>query len=81
MFGALYFSFNRRNICLAISATALKKIFLFSYVDKKVVLDCFNIHFKRPRKTFFEFLSFTLFKSGFCTVLKIIFLIAVADSA
>jgi hypothetical protein len=72
MFGAFYFSFNRRNICLAISATALKKIFFFSYVEKKVVLDCFNIHFNRPRKTFLN-LSFSLFKSGFCTVLKIIF--------
>jgi hypothetical protein len=40
MFGALYFSFNRRNICLAISATALKKIFLFSYVEKK---SCFRL--------------------------------------
>jgi hypothetical protein len=55
MFGALYFSFNRRNICIAISATALKKIFMFSYVEKKVVLDCFNIYFKRPRKTFLNF--------------------------
>jgi hypothetical protein len=25
MFGALYFSFNRRNICLAMTATALKR--------------------------------------------------------
>jgi hypothetical protein len=46
MFGALYFTFNRRNICLAISVTTLQKLFLFSYVDKKkVVLDCFYIHF------------------------------------
>jgi hypothetical protein len=55
MFGALYFTFNRRNICLAISAIALKKLFLFSYVEKKVVLDCFYIHFNRPRKTFLNF--------------------------
>jgi hypothetical protein len=68
MFGPLYFSFNRRNICLAISATALNKIFLFSYVEKKIVLDCFNIHFNRPRKTFLNFYSFTLFKSDFFTV-------------
>jgi hypothetical protein len=58
MFGAIYFNFDQQNICLAKSATALKKTFLFSYVEKKVVLDCFNIHFNRPRKTFlnFEFL-------------------------
>jgi hypothetical protein len=55
MFGALYFSFNRRNICLAISAIAHKKLFLFSYVEKKVVTDCFKIHFNRPRKTFLNF--------------------------
>jgi hypothetical protein len=30
---------------------------------------------------FFEFLIFTLFKSGFCSGLKIIFVIAVGDSA
>ncbi len=35
MFGALNFTFNRQNIFLAISATALKKLFLFSYVKKK----------------------------------------------
>jgi hypothetical protein len=52
MFGAIYFNFNRQNICLVKSATPLKKIFLFNYVEKKVVLDCFNIHFNRPRKTF-----------------------------
>jgi hypothetical protein len=52
MFVALYFTFNRRNICLEISVTALKKLFLFSYVEKKVVLDCFYIHFNRLRKTF-----------------------------
>jgi hypothetical protein len=40
MFGALNFTFNRRNICLAISATALKKLFLFSYVEKK---GCFEL--------------------------------------
>ncbi len=42
MFGALHFTFYRRNICLAISATA-KKNFLFSCEEKKVVLDCFYI--------------------------------------
>jgi hypothetical protein len=58
MFGALNSTFNRRNICLTISATALKKLFLFSYVEKKVVLNCFYMHLNRPRKTFlnFEFL-------------------------
>ena len=58
MFGALNFTFNRQNICLAILATALKKLFLFSHVEKKVVLKCFYVHFNRPRKTFlnFEFL-------------------------
>jgi hypothetical protein len=81
MFGALNFTFNRRNICFAISATALKKLFLFSYVKKKVVLNCFYMHFNRPRKTYFEFLLFNLFKTGFCSVLKFIFLIAVAYSA
>jgi hypothetical protein len=40
MFGALYFSFNRRNICLALSATTHKKIFLFSYIEKK---SCFRL--------------------------------------
>ncbi len=58
MFVDLNFTFNLRNICLAKSVTALKKLFLFSYVEKKVVLDCFYIHFNRPGKTFlnFEFL-------------------------
>ncbi len=37
MFEAFYFTFNRRNICLAMSATALKKLFLFSYVEKKLL--------------------------------------------
>jgi hypothetical protein len=40
MFGALYLTFCQKNIVLAMSATALDKILLFSY-DKKVVLDCF----------------------------------------
>ncbi len=55
LFMAFYFNFNRRNICLAMSSTALKKLFSFSYVEKKIVLDCFYIHFHRPRKTFFSF--------------------------
>jgi hypothetical protein len=55
MFGVLNFTYNRQNICLAISATALKKLFLFSYVEKKVVLHCFYMHFNRPRKTFLNF--------------------------
>ena len=58
MFGALNFTFNRRKICLAISATAQKNLFLFSYVEKKAVLNCFYMLFNRPRKIFlnFEFL-------------------------
>ncbi len=64
MFGALNFTFNRRNICLAISATALKK-FLFSYVEKKVVLNCFYMHFNRPRKTFLNFYFLTCLKPVF----------------
>jgi hypothetical protein len=64
---SLVTTFNRQNICLAMSATALKKIFLFSYVEKKVGLDCFNIH-SRGLGRLFDFLSFTLFKSGFCTI-------------
>jgi hypothetical protein len=52
MFGALNFTFNQQNICLAISATALKKLFLFSYLEKKFVLNCFYMHFNRPRKAF-----------------------------
>jgi hypothetical protein len=40
MFEALNFTFNWRNICLAISATALKKLFFFSYVEKK---GCFKL--------------------------------------
>jgi hypothetical protein len=63
LIGALCFTFNRRNIGL-ISATALKKLFLFTYV-KKIVLDCFYIPFNRPRKTFFEFL--------FLLCLKVVF--------
>jgi hypothetical protein len=71
MFGALNFTFNRRNICLAISATALKKLFMFTVatLKKKVVLDCFCIHFYRPRKTFLNFLFYSVQK-GFCSVKK-----------
>ncbi len=49
--GALYFTFNQRNICLAMSATALK-ICLCLATSKKAVLDCFYKHFNKPRKTF-----------------------------
>jgi hypothetical protein len=80
MFGALNFTFNRRNICLAISATAIKKLFLFSYVEKRLFLIasiCTSIGLER----IFLIFNFTLFKNGFGSVLKIIFLIAVAYSA
>ncbi len=77
---AFYFSFNRRNICLAMSATALKKLFLFSYVEKKLVLDCFYKHFNRSRKTFLSFEFLLCLKMGFVRF-KNYFLIAVADSA
>jgi hypothetical protein len=43
MVGVLYFNFYWRNFALAMSATALN-FFLFSYA-KKVVLDCFYVHF------------------------------------
>jgi hypothetical protein len=58
MFGALNFTFNRRNICLAISATVLKNYFCLATSKKKVVLNCFYMHFNRPRKTLlnYEFL-------------------------
>ncbi len=38
--------------------------------SKKVVLDCFYIHFLFSLKSFFLFLIFTLFKISFCTVEK-----------
>jgi hypothetical protein len=91
MFGALNFTFNRQNNSLAISATALKKLFLFSYVEKKVVLNCFYMHFNRPRKTFsnFEFILclkmvFVRYKNNFfnrCRLQRLKFFTAVADIA
>jgi hypothetical protein len=66
MFGPFYFTFNQRNICLAMSATALQKLFLLSYVEKKVVFDCFYINFNRPTvEDVFKFLIFTLLKNVF----------------
>ncbi len=81
MFGALNFTFNRRNICLAISATALKKLFLFSYLEKKGGFKLLLYARQYPQKDFFEFLLFKLLKTGFCSLKKFIFLIAVAYSA
>jgi len=51
--------------------TALNQNAILSYI-KRVVLDCFFIHFNRPRKVLFLFFICTLFKSVFCSVLKII---------
>jgi hypothetical protein len=48
----LIFFVHWQNICLAISAAVHEKFVLFSYVEKNVVLDCFYIHFNRPRKIF-----------------------------
>jgi hypothetical protein len=62
MFGALNFTFNRRNICFVISATLLTKLFLFSYVEKRGCFRLLLIHFNWPRKIFFEFFIFTLLK-------------------
>jgi hypothetical protein len=44
-----------------------------SYAEKKVILDGFLIHFNGSRKTFLEFLIFTLFKRGLYSVKKMVF--------
>ncbi len=55
VFGPVYFTFHRQNICLAISATALNKLFLFSYVDKKGCFRLLLYTLQQAQKDFFEF--------------------------
>ncbi len=91
MFGALNFTFNRRNICLDISATPLKNYFCLAISKKKVVLNSFCMHFNRPRKTFLNFYFLTClnwFLFGFkinifyrCRLQRLKFFTAVADIA
>jgi hypothetical protein len=73
MFETLYFSFNRRNICLAMSATRLKKLLLFSDELKTIILHCFYINFNRPKKTFLTFEFLLCFKVVFVLFYKLLF--------
>jgi hypothetical protein len=79
MFEALYLTFYRRNIFCDVNDSSLKSFFRATS-KKKVVLDCFLIHFNRLRKIYYILIC-TLFRCCFCSVLKIIFLAAVSDTA
>jgi hypothetical protein len=65
MFGALYYPLFPGIFVSSLSATSVKEK-NSEHVEKKVVLDCFNVHLY-PCTTlndFFEFLILTLFKSS-----------------
>ncbi len=58
------------EIFFPMSAMALKIFCLFNYVEKKLFRIAFMYNLKGLGRFFWIFFIFTLFKSGFCSVLK-----------
>jgi hypothetical protein len=62
-------------------ATELKKLFLFSCVEKKSCFRLLLYALQYANEEFFKVLIFTLFKSGFLFGFQNYFSVAITDSA